>query len=189
MSELINSFCTTIKTMAEAWPAKMAGMLIGFVLSEMFQLHLLLFILFGALEFVDCLTKWLALAHEMLVDKDAAAKPTLWDCIRGIPAAHRRGYIKSEIMRKQFFDKMLTYLILILAAGIGDYTMRLTHRPDIFLSLVVAYISATEFISVLENLNEAGVSMAAAMLNFVKAKTKELTTGGGDGHDGPDQKA
>lgn len=175
----MNEFLGQLRTLAEAWPAKIAGTVIGFVLSEVFQLHFLLFILFAALEFIDCLTKWISLSYLCIKDKDAAAQPTLLDCIKGIPAAHRKKYIKSEAMRHQFWDKMITYLILIVVAGIGDYTMRLTHRPDIFLSLVVAYISTTELLSVLENLNDAGVSMAASLLALVKQKTG---IGGGDNH-------
>ena len=167
MSEIVNQ----LKTLTEAWPAKIAATFIGFIVSELFQLHLHLFLLFALLEFIDCGTKWLALAYLYIKDQDASSKPTLWDCIKGIPAAHRANYIKSETMRKQFGNKMLTYLILIVSAGTGDYVIRLIGKTDILLSLVVTYISATEFLSVLENLNDAGVSMAASILAMVKQKT------------------
>lgn len=176
MSEFLNQ----LRTLAEAWPAKILATCISIVLSELFQLHLHLFLLFAMLEFVDCFTKWLALSYLRIKDKHAEAEPSLWDCIKGIPAAHRAAYIKSEVMRKQFGNKMLTYLILIVAAGTGDYIIRLIGKPDLLLSVVVTYISATELLSVLENLNDAGVSMAASLLALVKQKTG---IGGGDHHD------
>lgn len=176
----MNDYLTQLQTLAEAWPAKIAATCLGFIVSEMFQLHLHLFLLFTLLEFVDCLTKWLALSYTMIRDKDSAAEPSLWECIKNIPAAHRAQYIQSEIMRKQFFNKMITYLILIVAAGTGDYIIRLTHKPDLLLSLVVTYISATELLSVLENLNDAGVSMAGALISIVKSR---MPKGGDDHHD------
>lgn len=175
----MTDFINQLKTLAEAWPAKIAATCLSIVLSELFQLHLHLFMLFALLEFIDCGTKWLSLSYLCIKDKQADTQPTLWECIRGIPAAHRAAYIKSEAMRKQFGNKMLTYLILIVAAGTGDYIIRLIGKPDLLLSIVVTYISATELLSVLENLNDAGVSMAASLLAIVKQKTGI----GGDHHD------
>ena len=166
----MNDYLTQLQTLAEAWPAKLAATAAGVILSEVFQLHLHILLLFAVLEFVDCFSKWLALSYTRLKDIDGNVQPTIWDCVKGLPAAHRAAYIQSEIMRKQFYSKMLTYLILIIAAGTGDYIIRLTHRPDILLSIVVTYISATELLSVLENLNDAGVSIAGALINTVKSR-------------------
>jgi phage-related holin len=178
MNHILDSALSTLQNLVEAWPAKAVATLISLFVSEIFQLHLHLFLLFVLLEFIDCFTKWLALSYKLIMDNDANAEPSLWDCVKNIPNAHRAEYIQSEVMRKQFANKMLTYLILIIAAGTGDYIIRLTHKPDMLLSLVVTYISATELLSVLENLNDAGVSMAAALLTFIKGKISL----GGDNH-------
>jgi phage-related holin len=71
-------------------------------------------------------------------------------------------------MRNQFFSKMLTYLLLIIVSGVGDKVITLTHRPEFLLNVVVTYISSTELLSCLENLNDANVSMATALMNQVK---------------------
>ena len=166
----MTDFISQVKTLTDAWPAKLLATAAGVIFSEVFQLHLHLLLLFAVLEFVDCVSKWLALSYARIKDMDCNAKPTLIECAEGIPAAHRCAYIQSEVMRKQFYSKMLTYLILIIAAGTGDYIIRLTHRPDILLSAVVAYISATELLSVLENLNDAGASIAGALIAIVKSR-------------------
>lgn len=166
MTEIISQ----LKSLAEAWPAKVAATVVNIVLGEVFQLHLHIFLVFALLEILDCFTKWLALSCKRIKDKKPTAEPTLLDCVRGIPAAHRAHYIKSEAMRKQFANKMLTYLLLIVCASVSDFAIRLIGKPDILLSVVVAYISATEFLSVLENLNDAGVSIVAGLLVKVKQK-------------------
>lgn len=170
----------TLKHLFDEWPAKLLAACVGILFSELFQLHIHLLMLFALLEFVDCATKWMALSCLRIKDKNADANPTLWECIKGIRAAHRAKYIKSQAMREQFGDKMITYLILIIAAGIGDYVIKMIGKPDLLLSIVVTYISVTELLSVLENLGDAGVSMAASLLVLVKKKTQI----GGDDNDG-----
>lgn len=169
------NFLDTLSNLAADFPKKIIATALGLLASEVLQLHLILIFMFGVLEFCDCFTRWIALSYTRLKDIDGNVQPTIWDCVKGLPAAHRAAYIQSEIMRKQFYSKMLTYLILIIATGCGDYIIRLTHRPDILLSIVVTYISVTELLSVLENLNDAGVSMAASLLSIVKSKVNIAT--------------
>ena len=65
----MTDFISQVKTLAEAWPAKLAATAAGVAFSEFFQFHLHLLLLFALLEFVDCFSKWLALLFLALLTK------------------------------------------------------------------------------------------------------------------------
>jgi len=176
------NFLDTLSNLAADFPKKIIATALGLLASEVLQLHLILIFMFGILEFCDCFTRWIALSHECILASNPEAQPTICDCIKGIITAHKTykdkaaniRYIDSSKMRSQWFNKMVIYTIIIIVAGFGDFMMKLTHRPEILVSIVVMYISVTEFISCLENLNEAGVAFAEELLLIVKDKTNGI---------------
>lgn len=189
-NRIVESVTVTLPKLIDTWPVKAAISFGTVVAAEVLHTHLVLFLAFALLEGMDCFTKWIARAHKMLVDKDPGSEPSLWECIKNITTAHEtedaasschENYVSSAKMRKQWGDKMITYLILIIMAGTGDAIIKMTHGMVFLLNIVVSYVSATEFISVLENLNDAGVSMASALMGMVKSKLPK----GGDHHDDP----
>lgn len=70
----MTDFISQVKTLAEAWPAKLMATAAGVILSEVFQLHLHLILLFALLEFVDCFSKWLAQVTQQAQTKSLRQK-------------------------------------------------------------------------------------------------------------------
>lgn len=130
--------------------------------------HAMLFGLFGCVVFLDLFTRWLALSHQNLVTQKQEA--TLVDCLYGIPQAHKAGLISSYVMRKTFFSKMVTYLLLILGASIVDYMIKGSGGSVMAVSLVITYLSMTELLSIVENLDEAGVSAMHDLIDLIKGR-------------------
>lgn len=130
--------------------------------------HAALFFAFGLVVFLDLFTRWLALSHQNLVTQKQEA--TLVDCLYGIPQAHKAGLISSYVMRKTFFSKMATYLLLIIGASIVDYMIKGSGGSTMSVSLVITYLSMTELLSIVENLDEAGVSAMHDLIDLIKGR-------------------
>lgn len=130
--------------------------------------HAALFFAFGCVVFLDLFTRWLALSHQNLVTHKQEA--TLIDCFWGIKKAHKVGLISSYVMRKTFFSKMITYLILIIGASIVDNMIKGAGGGVMAVSLVVTYLSMTELLSIVENLDEAGVSAMHDLIDLIKGR-------------------
>lgn len=130
--------------------------------------HAVLFAMFGAVVFLDLFSRWLALSHQYLVTHKQEA--TLIDCFWGIKRAHKAGLISSYVMRKTFFSKMITYLILIIGASIVDYMIKGAGGCVMAVSLVITYLSMTELLSIVENLDEAGVSAMHDLIDLIKGR-------------------
>ena len=130
--------------------------------------HAVLFGLFGCVVFLDLFTRWLALSHQHLVTHKQEA--TLVDCLYGIPSAHKAGLISSYVMRKTFFSKMITYLLLIIDASIVDNMIKGAGGGVMAVSLVITYLSMTELLSIVENLDEAGVSAMHDLIDLIKGR-------------------
>ena len=159
-----------MKDLLLEWQGKVV-LTIGAVLAtETFHLHAMLLACFGVLEFLDLFSKWLAIACEMLQEDDPHMHPSLWMCFKAIPEARRQRRIRSDEMRERFFSKMLKWIILIGGAAAGDYMLKLTGQSMKILVVVVSYISATEILSVLENLSSAGVKDAGKLIDLINLK-------------------
>ena len=130
--------------------------------------HAVLFAMFGAVVFLDLFSRWLALSHQYLVTHKQEA--TLIDCFWGIKRAHKAGLISSYVMRETFFSKMVTYLLLILGASIVDYMIKDSGGSVMAVSLVITYLSMTELLSIVENLDEAGVSAMHDLIDLIKGR-------------------
>lgn len=130
--------------------------------------HAALFFAFGCVVFLDLFTRWLALSHQNLVTHKQEA--TLIDCFWGIKKAHKVGLISSYVMRKTFFSKMITYLILIIGASIVDNMIKGSGGSVMAVSLVITYLSMTELLSIVENLDEAGVSAMHDLIDLIKGR-------------------
>ena len=160
-----------MRGLLEEWQGK-AVFTIGAVLAtETFHLHAMLLACFGVLEFLDLFSRWLAISFEMLQEGDPHAHPSLWLCFKSIPEARRQKRINSARMREAFFSKMIKWVILIGGSAAADYMLKLTGQGNMkILVVVVSYISATEVLSVLENLGAAGVKDASKLVDLINLK-------------------
>ena len=159
------SLIRTINTITDNWALK-AGLSILVTL----EYHAGIFGLFCLLVFLDLLTRWFAISHKMLIDD--GKEGTLIDSLKGIPEAHRRRLINSCTMRKAFASKALMYIILTFAGAIVDQSMIAVHHQITAVPLVISYLTMTELLSMVENLDEAGISAMHDLISLIKGRRK-----------------
>ena len=159
-------FMPVIQRLADGWGAK-AGLSIALTIA--YEDHVQIFAAFVALVCFDLATKWLSLSRQHLVDT-GTDQPSLWQAFRNVRKARRAGYIKSDIMRKRFIPKILTYFGVVSAALMLDFILVKAHAPAFAATLVIGYLSLTEFVSILENMQHSGVEEAGAIAELARKK-------------------
>lgn len=161
--ELFNSISQTAARLTDQWAFKLAASwIIGI------ELHLGLFSIFAILVMLDLFTRWIAISHKRLMETGTAGD--LCSSVKGIPEAHREGLISSAIMRRNFGEKMLTYLLLVLAAVLVDNGLELLGKASMATTLIITYLSMTELLSMVENLDEAGVSALHQLTDILRGR-------------------
>ncbi len=171
MTELYQNMIGTVGHLSENWAVKLAGAAFVGVACSM---HGQLLLAFVGLVIIDLVTKWLALSKEYLCKKKRRKNPSLWQCVTAIPAARKAGYIKSEAMKHRFLGKIVVYLCVVFAGGLADYIMVVMDKPTWAVLLLVGYLSITELISIVENLQDAGVEEAAKLHDILEKKRDVL---------------
>jgi len=159
------SVLTAGKTLYDAWSYKAA---LAAVLAVLLPKHAVLFYAFSALVFLDCLTKWIAIAHDYLISQ--GQEPSLMQSLIGIKAARSAGEIKSEVMKHRFLGKICVYLLCVMAAASADLIMVELSKPTWAVGTIIGYLTATELLSIIENLDAAGVEAAQGLLEVVRRK-------------------
>lgn len=154
------------KTLYSGWSYKTAMAAIMVVLLHR---HAILFYAFSALVVLDCLTKWLAIAHDYLV-KQGKTAPTIFQSLIAIKEARSAGLISSEVMKHRFLGKICIYLLCVMAAASADLIMVELSKPAWAVSTIIGYLTATELLSIVENLNAAGVEAVKGLIDIVKKK-------------------
>lgn len=154
------------KTLYSGWSYKTAMAAIMVVLLHR---HAILFYAFSALVVLDCLTKWLAIAHDYLV-KQGKTEPTILQSLIAIKAARSAGLISSEVMKHRFLGKICIYLLCVMAAATADLIMVELSKPAWAVSTIIGYLTATELLSIVENLNAAGVEAVSGLIAAIKKK-------------------
>lgn len=156
-----------VSRLIDGWPFKIA---VGGVIT-LVQFHLELITLFAVLIVIDLLTKWLALAYEFI--KTESNAPTVIDTIHAMPAAHRAGVISSRQMKNQFLLKMGVYVLVTIVSGIADIMISAVHHPAVLMELCISYLAASELLSIIENLNDAGVSVLSGLVQLIRARRNQ----------------
>lgn len=146
------------------WEAKIV---VGGMLATA-EFHLQLMSLFVALIVIDLATKWIELSYNNIKTEDY--EPGIIDSIRAIPAAHRAGIISSRVMKTQFCGKIIVYCTIVIAGSIVDDITIHVHMGGLVMPLCVSYLAASELLSIIENLNDAGVSAVAGLVRMVKER-------------------
>lgn len=156
-----------IDKLSESLQSLTAGFYFKYTIASITTLlfyHLHLLGIFAFLVVLDTITKWIALAY------DYSGRADLITAIKAIPAAHRARVIDSGKMKRGFFSKMVLYMILTIGAFWLDDLVLMTSDIPVFVRLTVMYLCVTEFVSVLENLNDAGVTCLTRLIEMIKRK-------------------
>lgn len=170
-TELLQSAKGTAVNLGENGAIKFVG---AGIMGAACSMHGQLLLAFVALIVVDLITKWIALSNEYLTKRKRAKKPSLWQCVINIPAARKAGYIKSEAMKHRFLGKIIVYLLVVFAGATVDNIMMTMGNPAWAVVLLVGYLSITELISILENLQDAGVEEAGKLHDIIEKKRDTL---------------
>lgn len=153
------------KTLYAGWSYKATA---AAILAILLHKHAVLFYAFSLLVFVDCFTRWVAIAYQYLQKQGEA--PTFWKSVAGIKRAREAGEIKSEVMKHRFLGKIAVYLICVMAAASADLIMVQLTKPTWAVGTIIGYLTATELLSIIENLNAAGVEAVQGLLDIIKRK-------------------
>ena len=153
---MIEHIMPVLSRMADGWAEKLG---LSLVVTITYEDHAQIFAAFFLLVCADLVTKWLSLSRQHLVDT-GVDEPSIWHAAWNMNAARHAGYIKSDIMRKRFIPKILTYFGVVGAAAGLDFILLKAHAPAFATTLVIGYLSLTEFISILENTQTAGIKEA-----------------------------
>ncbi|MBP2638674.1 MAG: Holin toxin secretion/phage lysis [Firmicutes bacterium] len=123
---------------------------------------------FIVLILIDLTTKWMSLSYSCLVDQGVCQERAgLWQCIKAMPIAFKQRYITSEMMKTKFAGKLILYMVLVAAAVHIDV---MAGGNGVFLKASWYYLAATEAISIIENLRDAGVQSLDPILAFIRNK-------------------
>lgn len=160
-----DSAMNALQTIYAGWSYKVA---VAAVLAVLLHKHAVLFYAFTLLVFLDCLTKWVAIAHDYLVKQGKT--PTLFQSMIGIKAARSAGEIKSEVMKHRFLGKICVYLLCSMAAATADLIMVQLVKPTWAVDTIIGYLTITELLSIVENLNAAGVEAVQGLVDIIKRK-------------------
>ena len=76
------------------------------------------------------------------------------------------------MMRKCFVSKMLTYFIAVFGAFIVDVILTKIGTKPMMVTTALGYLATTEMLSVVENLDEAGVAMMHDLVEILKGKRR-----------------
>ncbi len=170
-SELFSSAKGTASTLCHNGTVKIVG---ASVVGAACSMHGQLLLAFVGLIVIDLVTKWIALSKEYLTKKKRKKNVTLWQCITSIPAARKAGYIKSEAMKHRFLGKIIVYLLVVFAGALADHIMMTMDKPTWAVLLLVGYLSVTELISILENLQDAGVEEAGQLHDILEKRRDSI---------------
>ena len=144
--------------------------IIGSGVVIMLVYHSMLCALFTVMVCLDLYTRWIALTKKYLESEDKES--SLLDCVKSMNIARKAGYINSYMMRKHFVSKMLTYFIAVFGAFIVDVILTKIGTKPMMVTTALGYLATTEMLSVIENLDEAGVAMVHDLVEILKGKRR-----------------
>ncbi len=166
LQELILSVVSALQTMKDAWLVKLVASFFVAVLASTPSKLLGLFVI---LVFFDLFTRWLALSKKHLEDK-GVEQISLLSCLVNMKKAREAGYIQSAPMKHRFAGKFIWYSLMCLVAATLDIQLGTLNQPQYFVKLFIAYMGASEAMSILENCQEAGVDQASGLLELIRQK-------------------
>lgn len=154
---------------ADFWEYKVLAGILAMIFTEHFFKLLVLFLI---LSLLDCYTRWCANSASLWKHMYPNTTGSLWIYTRRIYHTWCWRWISSAGLRQGFADKYMVYLLLIFAATVADSALTITHSPLSINSIVVTFLSVTEFISICENLSECGITFVSRIRDLVKEKVK-----------------
>ena len=169
LGDIAEGVCKAVKgaahSLLDVAPVKIS---LAGTLSFFFSSHGTALVAFIVLILLDLMTKWLSLSHKYLLDQGICrTQAGLWQCIQSMKKAFANRYITSEMMKTKFAGKIILYMVLVAAVVQVD---SMTGGDGVFLRTAWFYLAATEAVSIVENLRDAGVQRLTPLLAFIRSK-------------------
>lgn len=166
-SELGAAIMRTLHQLTQSAAIKAVG---SFVFAVFAHMHTQLLLGFAFLVAVDLFTKWTALSRARILKYRRKKPPTFYECVMGIRKARKAGYIKSSEMKHRFAGKIIVYMVIAITGAIFDKMMRDMGSPPWATVLLIGYLAITELMSIVENLETAGVKAAGDLHGILEKK-------------------
>ncbi|WP_312560202.1 phage holin family protein [Anaerospora sp.] len=167
--DLLEAIAKAGQSLADTWLFKT---ILAVIVALVTSVHGSALLAFTVLIFVDLVTRWIAISYKHL--QDCSKSSDLLSCIVNIPAAFDAGWINSDAMKHRFAGKLILYLVLTIMAVDADFLLVAAGETPLLLKVAWVYLAATEAISVLENLRDAGVEQASGLLDFLRSRLSVL---------------
>lgn len=164
----------TLKSVAEHAPAKLAASAGVTTLASALGVHLQICLLFIAVLVLDVLTRYLAQSAKLWRDLYPQTPGTLYDYWKFRTQARKWRYFRSDEMRKKFISKLGTYAIILFVFSVCDVAMLIARSQAFLVSLGTLFLSCTESISILENLQECGVKEVQSLLAVINKRKESI---------------
>ena len=168
ITDIVNGAEKTAYAVAYGWLGKL---LISGTLVTLGR-HCAILLIFTIVVFVDLFAKWIALSYKELI-RQKVQDTSLLACIKAIPEAHRKGIINSYKMKTRFLGKIIVYMLIAFPAICIDTAIKLSGGQAEVGIMVITYLCLTELLSIIENLNDAGVSVLTGLINMIKGRRDE----------------
>ena len=137
-----------------------------------------IFALFIGLELIDILTRCMAMSallwKNMYGEEIVRKKGNLLNYIKWIWQTHKWRYIDSSALRDGFWSKTIVYFILIFVGFLGDTILMVKHIPQFVLVIFCGILVCTETLSILENLDECGVSSVGDIKALIQKRKDQI---------------
>lgn len=160
----------TLQAVMNNGPEKLTASAIGMLILDLGTV-MALFIL---LAIIDIITKCASLAAE-LWNRTYGTEFTkrhgnFLAFLRWCPAAYDWRLINSHAMKTGFVSKIITYMLMIIAACVCDALLPL----KVMRTLVVSVLACTELISVCENLSLCNIAVAGHIKSLVSRRKEQI---------------
>lgn len=157
----------TVKVLESSFIVKLiCSALLGILMHQ----YAVLLYAFAFLVFMDCFTRWMSISYGRL-DRLGESRGVL-EVLKGIKAARSEGLISSDVMKHRFIGKIAVYIICVMAAGTADLCMVELAKPVWAVAMVISYLVITELLSIVENLNDAGIEAVKGLAELLRRKGK-----------------
>ena len=164
----------TLKSITDKGLEKLAASAIGATLWDLGTIFFLLLLLEIIDIFTACIYQASLLYRAMYGPEITKKRGSLLTYIKFLPKAHDFRYIDSFALRDGFWSKTICYFLLILTGFFIDGILGIRHIPQYALTIFCGILACTEGLSVCENLNAAGVSVAGEISGLMKKRKEQI---------------
>lgn len=176
LNEVLSKIKTTetLKTVADKGVEKVVASAVGATVLDLGAMFGLLILLEIIDIFTACIYQASLLYRAMYGPEITKKRGSLLTYIKFLPKAHNFRYIDSFALRDGFWSKTICYFLLILTGFFIDGILGIRHIPQYALTIFCGILACTEGLSVCENLNAAGVSVAGEISGLLKKRKEQI---------------